>query len=422
MKMLRKLIAIASIVGWLLAVGNTAKADVIDDLLGEKLWTKRDAYDAAHLLMVPMIDAVQRGDTRRVEAFRDFFRRYVADTEREELGLLTQLQFDYLLSHFLLYLTAPKCLDADRALISHLERGVSSALTSPAWLWTKPDFADMFARAEWKLSQERTKPSYLRAFFDEEFFAFAISADLTVAMGNCLASPPPAILRAASLGQTILTAEGVMKDGLWQFQPGVWRDHRDYAFAGHQALAPDLTPLPVENIGLDSSHSSRFPLWLESFRCAAPRNGAVRADLDAIRAGMTRNFLTRIYKQPSADFPAVRLTNYMSGDNGLYRYGYATSGKGGGFEPFGLSGTFNLGWWAFLGPDLAPVYRAHLNSLPFDARVKALYLQPIVTDKAAPRPRHPKFSDVAFLDGELLKIVIQSAVNVAERRVDICPT
>ena len=58
-------------------------------------------------------------------------------------------------------------------------------------------------------------------------------------------------------------------DNRWLFQPGVWRDHPDYLYAGNDNLGENLLPMPVDDIAEDTSHSHRYPVWLESLRNAS---------------------------------------------------------------------------------------------------------------------------------------------------------
>ncbi|MGE0284114.1 MAG: hypothetical protein AB7P20_26350 [Rhizobiaceae bacterium] len=405
--------------GCLLAIAimlGGAQASSLKALLSEKLWTKRDAYDAAHFLMIPMIDAYERDDTATMESFRGLVGRYLDEQSQPDLGLLTELQFSYLISRFAaVEATKSGCTALVRKTRDRLTRDVTGALLAPAWLWTMPDFPNMFDRADWKLAQKATKPSYLRAFFDEELFAFAISADLTVVARACDEEPAAVIGKAVELGRHIMLAEGQFQNGRWQFQPGVWRDHPDFAYAGNTMFGPGLEKNPVDGIGGDSSHASRLPLIIDSLICASPKESAARKKLEEVRIGLTKSFLDDVYMPPSRTFPAVRLTNYMTGHNGVYRYSYATVGPGGGYGPFGLTSTFNLGWWAMLGSALQAPYRLQLNSLPFSGAVMELYLEPHVTDDKAPRDRNPAFADKAYLQGDFIAAVLESSIRVAER-------
>lgn len=405
MKILLFTLAIATLV---LSI-HPAQSSQVDQLLGEKLWTKRDAYDAAHILMVPMHAAYATRNQETIKRYREFVGRYVGDDSREDIGRLTNLQFAYLVSRFIvLDVNANGCGALANEAARFLEKLFTTEVMSPAWQWSMPDFPTMFDRIEWKLEQRETFPSYLKAMIDEEMFAVALASDISVVVSKCGAPVPRDIRRAVALGYRIIIQEGVSKDSGWVFQPGIWRDHPDYAFAGNNELAIGLSRKPVEDIGLDSSHSARFPLWLQSFRCAV--EGGARQKITAIIEGLRRQFLGVVL---AGTEDGVKLRNFTTGENGVYRYSYKTAGPGGGYGPGGLSFTFNLGWWSFLGPDSGPLYQKQLTALPFSKETTALYLQPIVTTETAPRPRHPQFDPKAYLKGDLIKEVLSSAVQVA---------
>lgn len=44
----------------------------------------------------------------------------------------------------------------------------------------------------------------------------------------------------------------------------------------------------------------------------------------------------------------IQLTNYMTGDNGVYRWEYKSLGKNKGYEGYQLTDSFGRGWWSFL--------------------------------------------------------------------------
>ncbi|MGB6117462.1 MAG: hypothetical protein WBF87_04510 [Mesorhizobium sp.] len=397
---------------------HSASAGDLEELLDEKLWTSRDAYDAAHVLMIPMIDAYQSGNEELIERYRGFMSRFIEDREKEELGKLTKLQFNYLVSRFTLLETSRSgCSVLGRAALSHVATTAESVLTSPAWLWKMPDFPSMFERAEWKLSQADTNPSYLRAFFDEEFFAFATAADVVTASRRCDLEPSDVILKAAEIGRKIFLTQGRFDEKGWVFQPGVWRDHPDYAYAGNLSIGPDLKKVPVDSIGGDSSHAARMPLIINSFICSVSNDEQAAKNLSEISNGLSEALMAHVIIMPSEEFMGIRLKNYMTGENGVYRYSYGTVGKNGGYGPYSLSGTFNFGWWSVLGHPLSLFYKAQLENLPFGDDAVTLYLGPVVTDGKAPRARHPKFAPSEYLKGELVRTVLSAAARVAERGV-----
>lgn len=392
------------------AATNDTVGKPLNLLLAEELWTPRDAYDAAHILMVPMHAAFYSGDRETIDKYREFITDYLADRDRGDLGRQTLLQFSYLLSRFAVLDGA--CSDFNRRLLEYLERMIEAAIRQPAWQWERDDFENMFARIEWKLTADPSDPSYLRAIIDEELFAVAIAADIATAKTGCGLPVPETVSQAVRLGYRIVTDMGTTDGEGWQFQPGVWRDHPDYKFAGHEHLAAGLSPSPVDGIGVDSSHSARLPLWLLSLQCSFPKTSSEYEVLQDIRDRFANQLLT-VAEPPSNKFGGVRIRNFMSGHNGIYRYGYQTVGPGGGYGPYGLSFTFNLGWWAFLGQETSDLYQSQVASLPFGEEVTALYLQPVVTVETAPRDRHPRFTPELYLEGSLIKTVLASAELVA---------
>jgi hypothetical protein len=102
------------------------------------------------------------------------------------------------------------------------------------------------------------------------------------------------------------------------------------------------------------------------------------------------------------------MTNYMDGENGVYRYNYVTQGVGNGYGPYELSGSFNLGWWSFLGPTLTGPYQAQRSSLPFGSPEIATYTGPNTT-----RVRNPEFSEPNFYRGTLIHEVLDASLVVS---------
>lgn len=143
-------------------------------------------------------------------------------------------------------------------------------------------------------------------------------------------------------------------------QPGVWSDHPDYLYASYSKSSPNLKPVPVKNIAGETSHSHRFPLILNSLRDAdAPERSVLYVD---ILKGLNKQFFEIVVKMPSSAFPYYRTTNYMDGQNGLYRYGYKTMPVG--MRPYELSGTLMYGWWGILRSEESRAmykYMANIN-------------------------------------------------------------
>lgn len=211
---------------------------------------------------------------------------------------------------------------------------VDHALSSPAWLWGRSDFPDMFARLSYKLSDEAPARSYYKAIFDKELFALAIASDLAFTSRRCRLTLPPSVTKANDIHPLIWTKLGQTRGEHWFFQPSVWTEHPDFKYAGNPALKPDLEPRPVKGIGWDTSHASRHPLFLLSAACG--QQGAERSRLASIRRRLARTFVDVVLIPPEPERRAYVTHNFMTGENGVYRYGYGTKGKGGGYGPYQL--------------------------------------------------------------------------------------
>lgn len=386
---------------------------VTSELLAQPLWIERDAYDASHNLMVPMHAAFSVADPREVDRYVEFFRTLEA-TGMESLvpDRFHRLQFLYFYSRFIALLASREgC--SQRALSHHATvRSLWSAIVmAPAWQWDRPDFPTLFDRVRWKLDQTEVAYSYYRAITDEDLYGLAIGADLANVASQCALEEIQQYTDSLALARVIFSQEITpTAAGGWVLQKGAWTDHPDYAFAGHEQVAPDLQPAPVPGISPDSSHSFRLPLVLISFACAEEPGSAFR-ELFFRRTGeLALQWSLRTVVMPDSSFRGVRMTNFMDGENGVYRYGYVTQGPGNGFGAYELSGSLNIGWWAFLGLAAEPVYGAQLASLPFADEVLASYVGPNTT-----RIRNPAFTEPAFYQGELIHEILSSALTVASR-------
>ena len=141
----------------------------------------------------------------------------------------------------------------------------------PAWQWAREPFeGGIRERIAWKLENDDTKlaRSYYRAIIDEELFLFAIAADLRAyeRLTDFKHHHSATIDEVLHVAKTVFLKKVIPQDGGgWLFQPGVWSDHPDYAYAGNLIKHAEMQTKPVPGIAQDSSHSHRFPLWLTSF-------------------------------------------------------------------------------------------------------------------------------------------------------------
>ena len=277
----------------------------------------------------------------------------------------------------------------------------STWVETPAWQWTMPDFPTMRDRVQWKLAQPITTPSYLRAIIDEELFTMAIASEYRAyerarASDAGLSSLISEILRTA---KDVMRRETVADAGGWLFQPGVWRDHGDYAFAGHLNSGRNLKPAPLSDVAEDSSHAGRWPLWLRSLRDAYSSSQPEYRFYEVLLDGLGEQFADRVLVPPSHEQPYVVMNNYMDGRNGLYRWGYDTAGHNSGYEKFGLSGSFFIVWWALLpDPGIHAAACDAAAGFPLPAKALRLYVGPNTTRERNPLVTLPAYYKNGFAE------------------------
>lgn len=366
-------------------------AETITPVLSEDLWLPEYNYDAGQLLMVPLHHAFKSDKSEFVQEFDQFFERYsnVAGGAIDEGSRLRQLQFWYLLSQYLILSNETGRWQGFHQ--QYLE--VLLPYFRDVWL-NRPISALGFysvglkQRVERRYSGETLAFSYYRAVFDEEHFFYAIAADLYT-LNSHLPSDDVALLEdILTTARQVYTREFVFDEERVLFQPGAWQDYVDYIYAGHQELAPDLTPAPIEGIALDSSHSHRFPLWLRSLQRAEVLLDANSSAYTEFLNGFENQFMAQVYEPISSEFSGVRMKNFMDGHNGVYRYRYNVSGGKLGYGPYALSGTLLTGFYPFMAnAQLHQQYAQMCGQFPMSDAQIAVY-----EGLGNTRGTHPLFS------------------------------
>lgn len=382
--------------------------NTIKRMLENHLWKERDAYDSGHFLMVPLHAVFTLKDQSKINDFHQFFNSFLQNYKKDNfnsLNTLTRLQFLYLTSQYLVLTKINKTPLSDE-LILILTNSIESIWYQPAWQWkecSSPNFQNMSERIEWKLENKTVPYSYCRAIIDEELFTFAIAADLKTILSD---ESPKFINEILDIAYRVFKQEVVFLNAAseqWLFQPGVWTDHPDYAYAGWTEIKENLDKNPVPGIAMDTSHSHRFSLWLISLQKAfSIKKELDRSDyFEKLRYGLTKQFKNKVLVSPSIEFPNYRTTNFMDGHNGVYRYGYVTVETGKGYGPYELSGTLLLGWWSFL-PDqsMKDVYCFIASRFPLSEQEIVTYLGPDTT-----RDRHPLIKGRNQYQSGLLELI-----------------
>jgi len=369
----------------------------VDPILQQTLHSGPQAETVGTTMMLPLQAAFKLRDAQWQHAFADHFTRLVANPSSLPSEDLGRVEYLYLASEFLVLTRQtgqPELVPPGLPeLIFSEMRNVWSV--KPAWQFdgAGPAFrGGVRDRTLWKLNTRRVAKSYFREINDVDLFVFAIAADLKAYVGT----PTQRAAWAGTLGDVLAIARRVFTqevawqpDGGWVLQPGVWTDHPEYAYAGNSGIRPGMRPIPVPGIAPDSGHAHRFPLWLTSQMRAYTSGSDEYRFYERLRSGFEKQFYNRVLVKPSKDFPCYRMTNFMDGHNGVYRWEYPGLGKNSGFGPYGNSYALLVGWWVFSDTaEMRAVYKDLLATFPWPKECIEVYLGP-----TAPGGRPPSAFD-----------------------------
>jgi hypothetical protein len=376
-----------------------------------------NAYDSAHFLMLPMQRAFETGDLPAQQLFAGLVANLDQSTYAD-LNLLTRMQLDYFVSEYLVLKSSTGLFDtADRALLKQQWRNFERYwVEEPFKHWATKPYAGVRGRLVSILSGPMTVPgrSYVGAATDFELFGLAIAANLKIASrkGGDVLPGKTALLAEEASRFAFMTVQGRGEfiDGGWLFQRGFWRDHGDFLYAGHGALAPDLNVAPLVDVAQDSSHSIRWPLWIRSFYKASG-NESEKAFFAKVAFALSAQYRGKVIRQTDQ---GLIMNNYMDGRNGVYRYKYATVGSNvlNGYGPDALSGSLFIGWLCFL-PDMEAPMRAMKESFPLTPAMVELYTGPNTV-----RQRNPLFAQPGFYTNGTAELISALSVDCS-RSADV---
>lgn len=396
---------------------NAVWKQTVSILTRESLWSERDAYDASHVLMIPMHFAFVTDDVEGVKQFENLMARFA----RQELsgGQLNQAQWIYLVSRYLA-LRAEFNWDftaSDRYLARRVAAWLHNKwMFDPAYQWERLPLFGEKERFQLILDKSNSWPlSYYPAITDYELFLFAAASDLIYVRRkkaevdfSAMQNVEGSIEEMARAGITAVRQRGTFtKDGGWLFQVGIWTDHPDYRYAGHSKIRNDLEEKRIVGISEDSSHSHRWPLF---FRSMISASGDRKEDKDLLfnaYSGFSRQFVEKVVFFCNN---SVLLKNYMDGSNGLYRYKYATVGSNEalGYAPSTLSGILGEGWYPFL-IGTSEVYDVYVRSYPLRPDIIDMYVGPNTT-----RARNPMFVWPDFFMNGFSELIARQARYLSE--------
>lgn len=318
-------------------------------------WDLKEQYDSSHMLMVPLYYAYKKGDDNLKKMFKDNVNKFI-DVGQSNINLnkknqrLTNLQYLYFLSEYNLF---DKRNDLSQYLMSTVE---NVWLEIPAWQWERKPFINMKERLIWKLNSDKSL-GYKRMITDEDLFLFGIAANLNHIY------PENKILKDISF-YTLKTFEkrsSFDESGRWLFDVGVYNDYNDFVYAGYTSKINVNKKKILQNMVSDSSHFFRMPKILFSLQNSYSVGSENYKKYQLYRDGLSKQFFDKVLVKRN---DKIYLTNYMNGENGIYRWEYSTLGKGKGYGPYELTYSFGMGWWTFLPDDkIKTIYEKYYNQI-----------------------------------------------------------
>jgi len=102
-------------------------------------------------------------------------------------------------------------------------------------------------------------------------------------------------------------------------------DHNDFAFAGHLEKYGDLQHKSIPGIAENTSRASIMLLHLISFCDVYVKYSDRWKYFNNLIDGWAQHLLDNVLVHPDEDFAGFRATNFMDGNNGLFRWGYVTN-------------------------------------------------------------------------------------------------
>jgi len=162
-----------------------------------------------------------------------------------------------------------------------------------------------------------------RPVTDSDMFLFAIAADLVVYASEEEISVDSKLIDILSLSATVFEKIGTFDSTLdyWLFDAYGWSNHPDYLLANWDGKGD----VPIKQInqvlGWDTSHAYRFPHWLRSLKNSTEITGIGSNLYDKVEVGLINSFVETVLYQPDSSSKHWATTNYMSGVNGVFRFG-----------------------------------------------------------------------------------------------------
>lgn len=359
----------------------------ISALLDEKLYKSRDAYDACHYLMVPMYYAFQSKNETYVKMYMDYMQTFADFSWREKKEFDSMPEIDR--NQHLYFVSEYMCLCAEygydipeklyKFVYDEMNRWIESYTGCWASIETYHNMWEVFDGLLTGVGYGAGK-SYDNVFTDYDLFTLAILCDLKFVLEEkgMKAYDISNLKKAEKYANQMMESEVTWnEDGTWLFQVGVWRDYKDYIYAGleNPEDIQEGKEYKVETIASDSNHFMRMCLFLRSFRRAQSQEEYCQYYVKLLE-GLGKTFCNNVLVFPDGEIEYYRLKNYMDGTNGLFRYGYHEDEIG--YGPYQQSSEFLLGWWAFCGnEEITRAYAYTAERFPLNSEGKVIYTDPV---------------------------------------------
>jgi hypothetical protein len=333
-------------------------------------WTAGEAYDAGHQLMVPVHAAfvLHRGDWQH--QFSDMLGRALREGLRQAPTnvetIRSRLMFLHVASRFVVLAQQTDPSLIPDGLVDEMYRQLDTL-----WYRGGPAKVEQLAGQGIRdhllrvLARQARKQSPIPVG-DYERMLIAIAGDLRhverlSGQRARLASTVDDILALGlRVHRELIT---MLPQGGWVFQAGARSALPEYAYAGQPAIVAGMPEKRVPDIAEDASHSHRTPVWVMSLAGAYAPGTPERDYYEKLAHGLSDQFFRSVLVHPTPDQPFYRVTNFMDGRNGIYRQEAKDGWRM--YGPYQLSGSLDLGWWAFLpSPCTVPVFRDMAASFP----------------------------------------------------------
>lgn len=279
-------------------------------LLNEPLWTKQNIYDAGHFLMIPLHAAFYLNNKKMIDDFSEqflLFMRFLDGRGVAATGAGTQnnAQYVYLASRFIYlcyesgyeYLIPVGLHDVIRNFV------VGYFYARGKWWKDQEKEMDMDERFTFIMGDEVAEYQYYKVIPDLCLFVTAIAADLLAISENKALNHDETLKYIVDRLYELLKHEVVFlgEGDRWLLHPGRWSDHKDYLYAGHSGIHEEMENAPIHDIAEDSSHFHRFPLFIESWKNAFPRDSQEFAFFERLRIGLAEQMIHSVIVPPSRD-------------------------------------------------------------------------------------------------------------------------